>query len=100
MSRSERQHRPDLPEVVCCQDPWLCVVATEATGTVTLILAGISLPVQVTLSQPVHACGHYYWSTAEFTILAVSSNSPPTRYQDLFNAAVAIGNGNDQPCPA
>jgi pimeloyl-ACP methyl ester carboxylesterase len=77
---------------------WSSWTSTEATGTGTLSLTSTSLPVRVTLSQPVHACGHYYWSTAEFTILA--SNPLPTGHQDLFNAVLAIGNVNDQPCPA
>jgi hypothetical protein len=81
---------------------WSSWTFTEATGTGTLIIGttttSISLPVRVTLSRPVQACGHYYWSTAEFTALA--NNPPPAGHQGLFNAALAIGNVNDQPCPA
>jgi hypothetical protein len=80
---------------------WSSWASTEATGTGTLIIGmtttSISLPVRVTLSRPVRACGHFYWSTAEFTTLA--NSPPPAGHQDLFNGPLAIGNVNDQPCP-
>jgi hypothetical protein len=81
---------------------WSSWTFSEAIGTGTFVLGATntsySIPVQVTLSQPVQACGHYYWSRVE--LASPGGNAPPSGYQDLFSTPLTIGNINDQPCPS
>lgn len=66
---------------------WSSWTFSEATGTGAFVIAttsSSSIPVRVTLSQPVQACGRNYWSRAELTNLA--DNTVPADYQKFFDA--------------
>ncbi len=77
---------------------WSSWTLSEATGTGTFFIAttsSSSIPVRVSLSQPVQVCGRKYWSRAELTSLG--SNTAPSPYHGLFDTPLAVI--NDPPCP-